>query len=687
MFAFCYNFFLAILNYMYGFITKTKTSTSTTRSYPTTGQFESIEEYDSVNEAYSSSNDRLAFPGAEGYGSLASGGRGGTLYLVTSLEDSSTTIGCLRHAVENGPRPLTILFRVTGNIQLTDILHINQGQITIDGVDAPDRGVCIGGNVIVRCTNFIIRHLRFRVPSELRLSETSEDALSIRGPSENGIVDRCSTSWGPDEVLTVNGDGSKTNTSEVCHVHNITVQRCIIAEAFGDQTGEHRFASIFTGANADHISVLRSLFVHCDSRMPRTGHYMENENVDPCFLDFGSNVLYNWGKRSGYNGENYNVPSKLNFVGNWYKTGLSTTDTNFIFHEIGSLESRGHFSNNVLNGVVPTDPYSLVDFGEAWSAEDIADYKTTQEFTTLNTTRIPMTEMPNAVLDDVGCIYPERDLVDLRLISDVKNNTGTIVTEWTSSNYNLPRLEKKRKAAFCYSHDGSAYRHDVDGLKAILRTQGYIDNDFQVYPEATFNNYLDAIDYLVESDLIPGDILFLYMGAIDGGEVTDSDSSENDGEDEYILTCDTEQLQLNSDKIRKKLCKRVPPGVFLTAIISGPHTGTIADLEHNYWYDTNENNEVQLYYRDDNYANVDGVICVFTACGDNETVTSHDYDNVRYTTLGGAFITCAPSILSAGGSFQDILRSIWDKYQSESIFVTPQLACQPRYRLEDRAVF
>src|SRR3989454_9050462 len=56
----------------------------------------------------------LAFPGAEGYGSYAKGGRGGKVLLVTNINDSGP--GTLREAIETkGPR--TVIFRVGGLIE------------------------------------------------------------------------------------------------------------------------------------------------------------------------------------------------------------------------------------------------------------------------------------------------------------------------------------------------------------------------------------------------------------------------------------------------------------------------------------------------------------------------------------------------------------------------------------------
>ena len=74
--------------------------------------------------------DVPAFPGAEGFARYTTtGGRGGTVYHVTSLDDSKKE-GTLRAAVTRGG-VLTIVFDVSGNIELKSDLEITQGDIKI----------------------------------------------------------------------------------------------------------------------------------------------------------------------------------------------------------------------------------------------------------------------------------------------------------------------------------------------------------------------------------------------------------------------------------------------------------------------------------------------------------------------------------------------------------------------------
>src|SRR2546422_5008888 len=81
----------------------------------------------------------LAFPGAEGYGAYAKGGRGGKVLSVTNLSDSGP--GSLREAIETkGPR--TVIFRVGGLIE-TRGLVVREPYLTIAGQTAPGDGICI----------------------------------------------------------------------------------------------------------------------------------------------------------------------------------------------------------------------------------------------------------------------------------------------------------------------------------------------------------------------------------------------------------------------------------------------------------------------------------------------------------------------------------------------------------------
>src|SRR5438552_13151814 len=170
----------------------------------------------------------LAFPGAEGYGAYAKGGRGGRVLFVTNLNDSGP--GSLREAIETeGPR--TVIFRVGGVIE-TKGLEIREPYITIAGRTAPGDGVCIkkipssGDAFALSGTHdVVIRYLRIRAGNNTGQFRSE----SFRAyDSDNFIVDHCSCSWGNPETLSASGS-----------LDRYTVQWCIIAE--GNNRQRHAF--------------------------------------------------------------------------------------------------------------------------------------------------------------------------------------------------------------------------------------------------------------------------------------------------------------------------------------------------------------------------------------------------------------------------------------------------------------
>ena len=377
----------------------------------------------------------IAFPGAEGGGKFATGGRGGVVVHVTTLEDArdketgQPSLGTLRKAVQmDGTR--TIVFDVSGTINLTSQLDITGGNLTIAGQTAPGDGICVAGYpVVVKASNVIIRFLRFRMGDQ---NKVEGDALSIND-HRNIIVDHCSFSWSTDECVSCYG-----NT-------DFTLQYCFISESLKESVhakGAHGYGGIWGGTNA---SFHHNLLAHHQNRNPRFDHdYVNVKCVGP--IDFVNNVVYNWESNSAYGGEGSTMGGGgrlINFVANYFKPGPSTKSgvktrlvdpwTNCDNCVAGSkVLSKG--------GSVVAPKIYLVDNVMAGSSDVTADNwkgsTKSKSVAGVNTRWTDgLTAMTNeqsaeqafeTVLSKAGCSL-RRDALDARIVSEVRNGTGKLV--------------------------------------------------------------------------------------------------------------------------------------------------------------------------------------------------------------------------------------------------------------------
>ena len=249
----------------------------------------------------------VAFEGAEGCGKYTVGGRGGKEYVVTSLADDGSE-GTLRYAVEaEGPR--TVTFAVSGDIHLTAPLNISNPYISILGETAPGKGITLRGhNVFITADQVIIRYLRVRLGTKYGVEADAMGARHCR----NIIIDHCSISWATDENVSF------------YNFRDATVQWCIISEALNSSVhhkGKHGYGGIWGGRN---VSFHHNLFAHNNSRNPRFDHprlYHGQELLTGRgTVEFVNNVVYNWGMKAIYGGEE----GWFNVVENWFRPGPAT---------------------------------------------------------------------------------------------------------------------------------------------------------------------------------------------------------------------------------------------------------------------------------------------------------------------------------------------------------------------------
>lgn len=236
---------------------------------------------------------QYAFPSAEGYGAFTAGGRGGVVYHIRTLDDTGE-LGSLRYAVnQKGAR--TIVFDVSGIIELSSPLIIKENNLTIAGQTAPGDGICIKDfPVIIDADNIVIRFLRFR-PGD----KSNNSALIVKNRHDI-MIDHCSLSWA-------------NNNIELYNNRKLTMQWCIISEALNKGIG-----ATLGGYSASYH---HNLFASNSSNNPAFYHNnFTNNMIDLETVDFRNNILYNW-ETSSINGSESGT---YNIVDNYFKFGPAT---------------------------------------------------------------------------------------------------------------------------------------------------------------------------------------------------------------------------------------------------------------------------------------------------------------------------------------------------------------------------
>ncbi|HEY9044885.1 MAG TPA: pectate lyase [Ohtaekwangia sp.] len=362
--------------------------------------------------------EAFAFPGAEGFGRNATGGRGGKVIFVTNLNDAGE--GSLRAAIQtSGAR--YILFKISGTITLKSSLTISHGDVTIAGQTAPGDGICLKDYpVTINADNIIIRYMRFRMGDEAR---QEGDAFGGRF-HKNIIIDHCSMSWSTDECVSVYAN------------ENTTVQWCIVAESLRNSVhhkGAHGYGGIWGGKNA---SFHHNLLANNDSRNPRLGEEAGKAFALTDLTDLRNNVVYNWGNNSCYGGEAMNV----NIVNCYYRPGPATVKKERIVSidrnknegtEVYNLWGKFYINGNFVEGSerATNDNWTYGVFNQfhnsygTVSDADKAAIKLSEPHPINNnvTTHSPQVAYERVLAYSGASL--KRDAVDLRIIDNVVNKT------------------------------------------------------------------------------------------------------------------------------------------------------------------------------------------------------------------------------------------------------------------------
>jgi pectate lyase len=473
-----------------------------------------------------------AFPSAEGFGSTALGGRGGKVVEVTTVEDNATTpiVGSLRWALQQYPdEPITVVFRVSGIIDLKSDLRCKRNYYTIAGQTAPGDGICIRGNKVNLggSTNFVVRHLRFRIGT-MNGDPNGKGSIGVENASK-WIIDHCTFGWSGEENMTIYDN------------MNTTIQWCIIHEGLyqsGHNKGNRGYGMQWGGQNA---TFHHNLLAHNYNRSPRFNGARSNDNN--VLIDYVNNVNYNWGKaNSCYGSDIENTSNRTNFVNNYYKPGPARPGTSSSYFTQSSFSSSQtiakialwYMSGNIMEGSANTskneDNYLGLD-ASAYTAKgvDAGQLKSKTPFDIAYPVTTETAENAYAsVLAKAGA-FP-RDAVDSRIVEEVSTSTA-----YGSGVYGTAK-------GIIDSPDA------VDGYPAYQSVEAPVDSDHDGMPDT----------WEIEKGLNPND-------AADGNKLTKSGYTALEiylnGLVEEIIPLEFDESAIHAFKTREEMQITVSNGI------------------------------------------------------------------------------------------------------------------------------
>ncbi|MDX2038734.1 MAG: hypothetical protein SFX72_18960 [Isosphaeraceae bacterium] len=364
-----------------------------------------------------------AFPGAEGFGRWARGGRGGDVYHVVNLEDSGP--GSLRDGIESAKGPRTIVFDVGGEIRLKKALRIEKSFLTLAGQTAPGDGITIRDYSfqIDKASDLIVRYLRFRLGDEKPAGAKGADDTLVTNDVRRVIIDHCSLSWAIDGTHDLRRGG------------DFTLQWCSISEALNNSLhpkGAHAMAASYRDLSGP-ITLHHNLIASCRDRHPTLGSAKEPPRH---IVDFRNNLIYHWTSP----GTSNFCDHFINCINNLWRPGPTSNPESLPIAMKGSLPdlAKGYMSGNVFEGRddLTRDNYAALDF-QRWLRNDKGNYRYAGKLDDWRAeapaelgAAFPATqsaaEAAELVLAGAGASL-HRDAVDLRVVEDARNRTGKLI--------------------------------------------------------------------------------------------------------------------------------------------------------------------------------------------------------------------------------------------------------------------
>lgn len=445
------------------------------------------------------SAQQLAFPEARGWGRFATGGRTGSVYHVTNLNDSGT--GSLRDAVSQPNR--IVVFDVAGVIRLTSRLSFAKN-LTIAGQTAPGEGVVVYGDAISfsGADNAIVRYMKFRMGKG---GAAGKDAVGIANGAKM-IFDHCSVSWGLDETFSINWDNKGTAPAD------ITIQNCVI----GQGLLTHSAGGLI---QADRITLYRNFYCDNDTRNNKIKGTNQYVNC----------LVYNWQSGCYLMGGDSEGTSYVNATNNLFingpaEGGNAMTGANEKYH----IYAADNWQDRNANGRF--DPYEIPR--SEYSGDP------TFEARPYDYPELPAwqaTQLIDSLLPEVGASLPYRDLADYYMVHQVRSfgTEGGIISSEAQLPIGIP-------TAWNLKSFGKPTDTDADGMPDVWESANGTDpskNDAMTLAAngyANIENYINSLTLENRVPFLRTPILFALQSASDSS-ITLQWYDFTDDEEAFVL--------------------------------------------------------------------------------------------------------------------------------------------------------
>ena len=412
--------------------------------------------------------EQLAFPGAEGFGRFARGGRGGEVCHVTTLADEGP--GSLRDCVSTGDR--TVVFDVSGWITLNSNLGITVDRLTLAGQTAPGGGIGVRGQKLsIGGSDIVMRFMRVR--RGIVKTTDRNDAMSVSSASSRVIIDHCSVGFGTDENLSMPGD-------EGVGPRDLTVQWTVIA--WGLQRNNHSAGSLLT---ANGTTLHHSVYAFNGTRNPKA------RSQDGAVLDFVNNVIYGWnapdpvGEAMGWGiskqafllADTANGEHRANAVGNYFVAhGERAAEQAFSAgskNEAGVPTFKLFFDDNLLDG----NANGMLDASRSdWSMVGTAE-QLPQRLAAPQVCTQGARAAYERVLSYVGAVVPARDDVDGALVEAIRTQSGKKIHDESELNVGAEGYGELRAGTAPADSDGDGMPDSWESARGVQDSNADRDGD------------------------------------------------------------------------------------------------------------------------------------------------------------------------------------------------------------------